>query len=337
MGLGSGLMAGVKVLVVDDSRFFREMFATELVKYLPPGSVIEKASDAYEARKYMRTFMPHVILLDVQLPGTNGIVFLENELKGSSFPVVAISSKESYRQEAMAAGAADFMLKPVGMFSPKRDFYGALAKRLLAAAGTVHTYADKQNRSWCQLIAIGSSTGGTEALTKLLTSLRPPLPPICIVQHITPAFSKMFAQRLDSECVLNVKEGASGDILQDNSVYVAPGNKHMRVTHAMDGYKLICEAGPRIHGVLSSADILLESVSHVVKDKSIGIILTGMGADGAEGLLKMRNAGARTLGQDEVSCVVYGMPKVAFSIGAVERQVSIDDMAQALTGLVLRK
>lgn len=326
-------MAGIKVLIVEDSRFFREMFANELDMFLPAGSKIEKASDVYEARSMIRRFRPHVVLLDVQLPGMSGIEFLE-QLQHASFATIAISSKEDYREPSLKAGATDFILKPVGIFSMGKDFYKKLADKLVAASESINTFTEMHSKSWCKLIAIGSSTGGTEALTKLLTNLRPPLPPICIVQHIAPAFSKLFAQRLDKECVLRVKEGVTGDELQSNCVYVAPGDKHMQVEVRGGMLRLKCESGPRIHGVLSSADVLFESVAKNVKNGVCGVILTGMGADGAAGLLKIRQAGGRTLGQDEASCVVYGMPKVAFYMGAVERQVSISNMADAITKLV---
>lgn len=327
-------MAAIKLLIVEDSRFFREMFANEIGKILPLGSQIEKASDIYEAKGIIRTFCPDVLLLDIQLPGINGIEFLE-QLPRASFATVAVSSKGDYRESALKAGAVSFIKKPIGIFSASKDFYRTVAEKLIAASNAANRVAEVRSyASWCKLIVIGSSTGGTEAVTKLLMGLKPPMPPICIVQHITPAFSKLFAQRLDKECVLRVKEGATGDELRENCVYVAPGDKHMQVELRGNVMRLKCESGPRIHGVLSSVDVLFESVAKNVKGAACGVILTGMGVDGAAGLLKIRQAGGRTLGQDQASCVVYGMPKAAFNMGAVEKQVSIIGMADAVSRLI---
>ncbi|ORU00236.1 Chemotaxis response regulator protein-glutamate methylesterase CheB [Anaerovibrio sp. JC8] len=188
--------------------------------------------------------------------------------------------------------------------------------------------------SWCSLIAIGSSTGGTEALSEILSKLKPPLPPVMVVQHISATFSKLFAARLDRECELAVKEAVDGEYAKPNTIYIAPGDKHMSISGNPSSIRITCKAGERIHGVLSSADVLFESVSKVIGPKAVGVILTGMGVDGAAKLLEMRQAGARTLGQDEASCVVYGMPKAAFNMGAVERQVSLQNMANEITKLV---
>ena len=181
------------------------------------------------------------------------------------------------------------------------------------------------------LIAIGSSTGGTEALSSILTRLRPPLPGIVIVQHIPPMFSRLLAERLDCECVLTIKEGVTGDIVRPNHVYIAPGNKHMTVHQHGSQITLECEPGAPVHSCCPSVDILFDSVAQEIGSQALGVILTGMGKDGAEGLLHMRQKGAATLGQDPHSCVVYGMPKAAFDLGAVEHQVTLDNMPQAIT------
>ncbi|WP_287448467.1 CheB methylesterase domain-containing protein [Anaerovibrio sp.] len=196
------------------------------------------------------------------------------------------------------------------------------------------SYTSAPSTSWCSLIAIGSSTGGTEALSEILSKLKPPLPPVMVVQHISATFSKLFAARLDRECELTVKEAVEGEYAKPNTIYIAPGDKHMSITGSPGSICIHCKAGERIHGVLSSADVLFESVAKVIGPKAVGVILTGMGVDGAAKLLEMRQAGARTLGQDEASCVVYGMPKAAFNMGAVERQVSLQNMANEITKLV---
>lgn len=199
---------------------------------------------------------------------------------------------------------------------------------------TKESYSPAPSSTWCSLVAIGSSTGGTEALSEILSKLKAPLPPVMVVQHISATFSKLFAARLDRECELTVKEAVEGEYAKPNTIYIAPGDKHMSITGSPGSIVIHCKAGERIHGVLTSADVLFESVAKVIGPKAVGVILTGMGVDGAAKMLEMRKAGARTLGQDEASCVVYGMPKAAFNMGAVERQVSLQDMAGEITKLV---
>lgn len=178
-----------------------------------------------------------------------------------------------------------------------------------------------------EMIAIGASTGGTEALSKVLSALKPPLPGIVVVQHIPSSFSRMFAERLERECDVKVKEAESGDRVERNHVYIAPGGKHMRVNKVGEEFLLDCQPGPKVHGVCPSVDILFASVADAVGPAALGVILTGMGRDGADGMLRMRQQGSRTLGQDEASCIVYGMPRAAWECGAVARQVPLQEMA----------
>lgn len=184
-----------------------------------------------------------------------------------------------------------------------------------------------------ELIAIGASTGGTEALSKILRDLKPPLPPIVIVQHIPPMFSKMFSDRLNNECVINVKEAEDGDRLEPNSAYVAPGNRQMRVKNVGGLMSLDVNPGPKYGGHCPAVNVLFKSVAENVGDRAMGVILTGMGEDGAEYMVKMREAGCVTLGQDEASSVVYGMPRVAFEKGAVMQQVPLNGMAMMITAV----
>ena len=187
------------------------------------------------------------------------------------------------------------------------------------------------------LIAIGASTGGTEALSSILTRLRPPLPGIVIVQHIPPMFSRLLSERLDNECALSVKEAVTGDIVEPNHVYIAPGSKHMTIKNYGGQMILHCNPGPPVHSVCPSVDILFNSVAREIREKALGVLLTGMGKDGAEGLLHMREQGSHTLGQDEATCTVYGMPKAAFELGAVEKQLPLDDIPTAITTLANKK
>ena len=181
------------------------------------------------------------------------------------------------------------------------------------------------------LIAIGASTGGTEALAKVLKELVPPLPPIVIVQHIPPMFSKLFADRLHNECHISVKEAQNGDKLEPNWAYVAPGDKQMKVKNFGGNMQLDVNHGPKVNGHCPSVDVLFDSVADQIGNNALGVILTGMGADGANGLLKMRQRGAATIGQDEASCVVYGMPRAAYEKGAVERQLPLSGIASMIT------
>lgn len=182
-----------------------------------------------------------------------------------------------------------------------------------------------------KLIAIGSSTGGTEAISTVLKNLRPPLPGIVIVQHIPPLFSRLLAERLDAECQLHVKEGESGDYVRPNTVYIAPGGKHMTISRFGGDMTLTCEPGPKVHSCCPSVDVLFDSVAKQIGDDAMGVILTGMGRDGASGLLSMRKRGSPTIGQDEDTCVVYGMPRAAWEAGAVEQQFPLDHIASAIT------
>ena len=190
------------------------------------------------------------------------------------------------------------------------------------------------NARQIKLIAIAASTGGTEALSYVLSRLRPPMPGIVVVQHIPAHFSRMFANRLDCDCVLTATEAVTGDVVQPDHIYVAPGGKHMTVKNINGNLRLKCEAGLPVHSVCPAADVLFNTVASEIGNQALGVILTGMGRDGATGLLNMRQHGSRTLGQDKASCVVYGMPKTAFELGAVEKQVPLADMAAAITELV---
>ncbi len=180
------------------------------------------------------------------------------------------------------------------------------------------------------LIAMGASTGGTEALSAVITRLKPPLPGIVIVQHIPPMFSKLFAERLNTECALTIQEAASGDVVMPNHVYIAPGAKHMTIARSGNRYTLNCQTGPPVHSVCPSVDVLFDSVAEVAGSRAMGVILTGIGKDGAAGLLKMRQKGSPTIGQDEATSTVYGMPKSAFDIGAVQLQLPLLSIPEAI-------
>lgn len=337
-------MGKIKVLVVDDSLVFREVLARGLSSD-PQIEVIAKAMDPFEARDKILKFNPDVMTCDIEMPKMNGIEFVRRLIPQYSLPVIVVSSVSSAVFEAMNAGAVDFVAKP-DVRSPKsvenfiEDLISkikiAVMAKVLNKSGVV---ADEVVRTKLAsgtvqhkhtIIAIGASTGGTEAIFNLLKSLPPQIPGIVIAQHIPPLFSKMFADRLNGSTQLQVKEAESGDFVDQGCVLIAPGGQQMRVRKMGERFKVECFEGDKVNGHCPSVDLLFESVAKEARDKAIGIILTGMGYDGAKGLLSMRRRGARTIGQDEKSSVVYGMPKVAFEIGAIEKQVAIGDIPSAL-------
>ena len=337
-------MQPVRVLLVDDSLLFRSMLERELHAFLPAGSQIQTAGDPFEARDAILAFVPDVMVLDVEMPRMDGIEFLRKLLAQYDQPTIVLTGDARYESLARDAGARDFLQKPVGC-SPE-VFCEELARRIMRIAGKEKTDVGAaegvsgmpprqamerlgKHAGRISLIALGASTGGTEALARVVKNLVPPLPPIVIVQHIPPGFSRLFAQRLDRESMLTAKEAADGDRLLNNHVYVAPGDQHLRV-RAAGGFFATCARGPKVNGHCPSVDVLFESVAKTVGSRALGVIFTGMGADGAEGLRRMREAGAQTLGQDEKTCVVYGMPRAAYELGAVERQLPLDAIAGAI-------
>lgn len=326
-------MNKIKVLVVDDSLLFREVISRGISSD-PAIEVVAKAVDPYDARDKILEFEPDVMTCDIQMPKMNGIEFIRQLLPQYPIPVIVVSSISDAVFDAMNVGAVDFVIKPDAQVANEvREFIEDLidkikisgqAKVKPAKTDTKEKAVLEENTDSSKVIAIGASTGGTEAITNILKAAPDNIPGIVIVQHIPPVFSKMFADRLDSTTSLNVSEAKSGDLVEEGKVLIAPGDKHMRLVKVGSTYKVECFDGEKVNGHRPSVDVLFESVATSCKDKAIGIILTGMGYDGAKGLLAMRENGARTIGQDEESSVVYGMPRVAYNIGAVEKQVSLD-------------
>lgn len=328
----------IKVLIVDDSLIFREVIARG-ISTDSQIEVVAKAVDPFDARDKILEFEPDVMTCDVEMPKMNGIEFLKKLLPQYPIPVLVVSTVSEAVFDAMNAGAVDFVSKP-DVQNPKSVeifIYDMISKIKVAAqsklthtTSTIATAASFTNIDSNRVIAIGSSTGGTEALYYLLKQLPSTIPGILIVQHIPSIFSKMFAERLDNQTQFKVKEAQSGDYVEPGKVLVAPGDQHMKLKKIGDKYRVEVYSGEKVNGHCPSVDILFDSIAKEVGDKAIGIILTGMGYDGAKGLLAMRRRGARTIGQDEKSSVVYGMPKVAYEIGAVEIQSDLHDISQIL-------
>ena len=328
-------MKKIKVLVVDDSHLYREVLA-EGIGRDPALEVVGTAADVYEARDLIIATRPDVMTLDVEMPKMSGIEFLRRLLPQYTIPVVMVSSLNSAVFDAMAAGAVDFVNKP-SLSSPEelRAFVTneLNAKIKIAAIANVtvplkrqtnvgHSVSADSNR----IIAIGASTGGTEATLAVINHFGKDFPGTIVVQHMPAGFTKMYADRLDRECAVKVREAKDMDYLERGTVLIAPGELQTRIIRTANGYQVRCEQGAKVSGHCPSVDVMFESVARCAGSKAIGVILTGMGADGAEGLLKMRRAGAYTIGENERSCVVYGMPKVARDRGAVEDELPLDDI-----------
>ncbi|MDF2571962.1 MAG: cheB5, partial [Sporomusa sp.] len=334
-------MGKIKVIVVDDSMLYREVLAKGLSADIDI-EVVAKAVDPFDARDKIIKFRPDVMTLDVQMPKMNGIEFLRRLMPQYPLPVIVISSISDAVFDAVNVGAVDFVAKP-DIQSPKgvEAFINELIKKVKMAVyakpthrksigNTVPRVIDNNMPDRNKIIAIGASTGGTEAIFNVLKQLPSNIPGIVIVQHIPPVFSRMYAERLNSSTAFQVKEARTGDTISPGEVLIAPGNEHMKIKKYNDGFRVKCYEGEKVNGHCPSIDVLFESVAQEAGASSIGVILTGMGFDGAKGLLAMRNQGARTIGQDQDSSVVYGMPKVANNIGAVEKQVALSNVPQAI-------
>lgn len=338
-------MKQLKVLVVEDSLVFRELLVNGINKD-PNLEVVATAQDAYEARDAIIKYRPDVMTLDVELPKMSGIEFLRRLLPQYSIPVVVVSSLNASVFDALAAGAVDFVNKPQVMRPEDIDRFVRFElntkikiastaklgqKKIQAGAGGQHSalknYGDR-------IIAIGASTGGTEAIYEVIKRFENDIPGVVIVQHMPAGFTAMYAERMNNQCRVTVKEAKTGDKVIPGQVLIAPGDSHMRVIRMGGQWQVECKPGDKVSGHCPSVDVLFESVAKSAGDKAIGVILTGMGADGARGLLAMKESGAVTVGQDEASCVVYGMPKVAYEFGAVKYQVSIDNVANKVYSIL---
>lgn len=341
-------MLPIKVLVVDDSIVFRELLVQNLGRD-PAIQVVGTARDPFEARDAILALKPDVMTLDIELPRMNGIEFLRKLMPQYPLPVVVISSLSDKVFDAMNAGAVDFVAKPaVSSRKQLEDFVRneLLVKIKIASSARIsnikksvmlnHANPERMSVNRGNLVvAIGASTGGTEATSAVVRQFGTDIPGIVCVQHMPPGFTQMYAKRLDDECQIRVKEAETGDRVLPGHMLIAPGgDRHMRLVKVGGSYQVEIKPGPRVNGHCPSVEVLFDSVAKAAGPDAVGIILTGMGGDGAKGLLAMRKAGARTIGQDESTCVVYGMPKVAYDLGAVEYQEKLTDIAQRTYALL---
>lgn len=357
----------IKVLIVDDSAIVRKLL-TEAISGEPDLEVIGTAPDPYIARDKILSLKPDVLTLDIEMPRMDGLTFLRKVMQFHPMPVIIISSLgQSSCQAALDAlryGAVEVLAKPGGPYSVG-ELRSSLAGKIRAAAAarinrvpstvaatpepaqgnasapaaTVLAPAQLETHRPLltapafhpsTLIAIGASTGGTEALREVLMKLPANSPGIVITQHIPPVFSRAFAARLNELCAMEVKEAADGDIVKTGRVLIAPGNFHMLIRKSPEGYKVQVKDGPQVCYQRPSADVMFSSVAEAAGKNVVGVILTGMGSDGAQGMLKMKRAGAKNIAQDEASCVVFGMPKEAIKLGGVDRVVSLSNIASTI-------
>lgn len=341
-------MKKIKVLVVDDSAVVRKMIADMLV-VSPHIDVVGTAMDPYIAADKIKSLQPDVITLDIEMPRMDGITFLDKLMKIKPMPVIMVSSftdrgaAETIR--ALECGAADFILKP--SFDESKDTWNEFSRQLIdkiESISQIHVKRSK-TRTVCPvvksisgesgnaskfIIAIGASTGGVEVISEILNVLPEKMPGIVITQHMPPKFTEAFANRINTVSKLTVKEAANGDRVRDGSAYIAPGGTQMLLRRDTNGYWLEINDDPPKNRHKPSVDILFNSVANAAAGNSLGIILTGMGNDGAAGLLEMRSSGAVTIAQDELSCVVFGMPREAIRMGGAQEIKNVEQIIEYL-------
>lgn len=338
----------VRVLIVDDSAVIRRLLS-DLLSSDPEVEVVGTAPDPHVARERIKELSPDVITLDVEMPHMDGVTFLRKIMALRPMPVVMLSSLTQrgaeVTLEALEAGAVDFMPKPTAeLTSGSIEIFAAelLAKvkaaarvrvgvrKPVAARGPVRAPLGIPSK---RIVLIGASTGGVEALKTVLMGLPPDCPPILVAQHMPARFTTAFARRLDQECPMAVCEAAHDQKVEAGTVYIAPGSHHLELARRNGSFFCRLNDGPLVSGHRPSVDVLFRSAVQAAGASAVGVILTGMGKDGAAGLRQMRDAGARTLGQDADSSVVYGMPRVAWEVGAVERQLSLGRIGDAVLDL----
>jgi two-component system chemotaxis response regulator CheB len=331
------LQARIKVLVVDDSETIRKI----LTKVIATDSRLEcvgAIANPLDVEAAIQKLRPDVLTLDIHMPEMNGVELLKKILVRHPIPAIMISalSREdgNYVLDAMESGAIDYIQKPslsqIGQIGPmicEKIFNASKAqvRKKIQTSSLLSAKSSKLDPRF--LIVIGSSTGGTEALREVLTSLPDQIPPVLIVQHIPPVFSKAFADRMNQLVAFEVREACDGERIVPNQVLIAPGGKQMSVKNLNGTLKIKIDDSPPINRHKPSVDYLFDSVAELKLKKLIGVILTGMGADGAKGLLNLKKLGARTIGQDEATCVVYGMPREAAMIGALEKVAPLQDIS----------
>jgi two-component system, chemotaxis family, protein-glutamate methylesterase/glutaminase len=352
--ISSGQAKKLKVLIVDDSALVRRLL-TEMLSSDPSITVLGTATDAYDAREKIKALNPDVLTLDVEMPRMDGVTFLRNLMRLRPMPVIMVSSLTEKGAEvtldALSIGAVDYLPKPkIDLAATLADYKEELISKVKAAANarlratpaSASASADailakrdtlRQLRTTERIIAIGASTGGTEAIKEVLVRLPPDTPGIVITQHIPKLFSGAFARRMDACCQLSVCEAEDGQQILRGHAYIAPGDQHLLLVR--DGARYVCrlDQGPPVNRHKPSVDVLFRSVAQQAGRNAIGVILTGMGKDGALGLKEMRDAGARTIAQDEATSIVWGMPGEAVAAGGAADVLPLGDVASRVLQL----
>lgn len=340
----------IRVVVVDDSALVRSLLK-QLLESAPDIQVVGQAADPIQAREIIRTTNPDVITLDVEMPKMDGLEFLSRLMRLRPMPVIMVSSLTQRGSEialkALELGAIDFVAKPtIGIQGGLQEAAGEIVEKVrMAATARLRRPAPNDIQpahnadvvlpsatlsragSTEKLIILGASTGGTEAIRVFLQALPPMSPGVLITQHMPGAFTKSFAQRLDSLCRISVKEAVGGERVLPGHAYIAPGDFHLLLARSGANYVTQISDAPPVNRHRPSVDVLFRSAANVAGKNVLGVILTGMGKDGAAGMLEMKRAGAHTFAQDEASCVVFGMPREAIAAGGVDEVVTLKDMA----------
>lgn len=355
------MVSKIRVAIIDDSVFFREFLSRSLAGQ-PGIEIVGVFGDPVEAMSRIVQLRPDVMTVDMEMPKMRGNEFLRKALpKCPTTKAVVISSLSGNVFDAMHAGAIDFVGKPGSQPGYEKEQFVVDIVRKIKIAAAAHARVPLQTRPPVQtrssapvrvqtafpgrtanllgvtpksIIAIGASTGGTEAIIEVIKDFPANTPAVIIVQHMPPVFTKMYAERVDKICAMSVREAKHADRLERGTILIAPGgDQQLRVVSDSRGYYVTLATEPKVNGHCPSVDVMFESVAKIAGGSAVGVILTGMGADGARNLLAMKRAGAYTFGQDEESCVVYGMPKVAYDLGGVSEQLPLNAIGDA----VLRK
>ena len=339
----------INVLIVDDSALMRQMLS-EILSSDPDIRVVGVASDPIVARQRIKALSPDVLTLDIEMPVMDGLSFLEKLMALRPMPVVVVSTLTQKGTDAavraLELGAVDCIGKPLAdIRTGMADLAASLIAKVKAAAiarPRARSNAAVRQRPLAvdpglstagRIVAIGASTGGVEALQQLLVRLPAGAPAILITQHMPAGFTSSFARRLDSQCAVTVMEATDDRRVLPGHVYIAPGARHLALVRTGAHYICRLHDGPPVSGHRPSVDVLFQSTALAAGSNAVGIILTGMGRDGSDGLLAMRKAGARTYGQSEASCLIYGMPKAAMMAGSVEHELPLDRLAEEIVAL----
>lgn len=339
----------IKVLCVDDSALIRDLLS-EIINEQPDMEVVAVAPDPIVARDLIKRHNPDVLTLDVEMPRMDGLDFLERLMRLRPMPVLMVSSLTQAGSEitlrALELGALDFVAKPsLGIRSGMMEYANDIAEKIRAAAKSRPRQARKKETpaprrltaplsTSEKLIIIGASTGGTEAIRAVLEPLPANSPAILITQHMPGGFTRSFAERLDRLCSITVKEATDGERVLPGHAYIAPGDHHLKLARSGANYVARLDDGPPVNRHRPSVDVLFHSAATQAGRNAIGVLLTGMGKDGAAGLVEMRQAGSPTIAQDEASCVVFGMPREAIALGGAQEVVSLEEIPERLMALV---